>query len=117
MTTPRPDFTSLIALAVKQADQAIGKRALRVVADIQRELSTPGQGAQYGRHRASAPGDAPAVDTGRLRQSISAVRIDTGHWRVGTNVEYALYLEFGTRKIAARPFMRPAADREQQRGP
>jgi HK97 gp10 family phage protein len=52
-----------------------------------------------------------AVDTGRLRASIT--------WRlgkdarglvgiVGTNVEYAPFLEFGTRYMAAQPFLRPA---------
>lgn len=52
-----------------------------------------------------------AVDTGRLRSSIN--------WRlardsrglaaiIGTNVEYAPYLEFGTSRMAARPFLRPA---------
>ena len=30
---------------------------------------------------------------------------------VGTNVEYALYVEFGTSKQSAQPFMRPALDK------
>lgn len=51
------------------------------------------------------------VDTGRLRSSIN--------WRlghdsqglvgiVGTNVSYAIFQEFGTRYMAAQPFLRPA---------
>ncbi len=28
--------------------------------------------------------------------------------RVGSNVEYAKYLELGTRRMAARPWLRPA---------
>jgi hypothetical protein len=28
---------------------------------------------------------------------------------VGTNVEYAVYVEFGTSKMAAQPYLRPAA--------
>lgn len=80
---------------------------------IVEELSTEGRGRSYRRgrtavHVASAAGDAPAVDTGRLRQSITALKVDDGHWRVGTNVVYAPYLEFGTRRMAARPFMRVA---------
>lgn len=51
------------------------------------------------------------VDTGRLRASI-AQEIggdDDGLVaRVGTNVEYAPYLEFGTSRMSARPFLRPA---------
>ena len=53
------------------------------------------------------------VDTGRLRSSI-AMEIGTDNGdvvvRVGTNVHYAPYLEFGTRRMTARPFMRPALD-------
>lgn len=51
------------------------------------------------------------VDTGRLRASI-AWQIERHHGRlsavVGTNVEYAIYQEFGTSRMAAHPFLRPA---------
>lgn len=46
------------------------------------------------------------VDTGRLRASISnAVSEDTAI--IGTNVEYAPYVELGTSKMSARPYMKP----------
>lgn len=52
------------------------------------------------------------VDTGRLRSSIQAGQIqrdDLGAFiEVGTNVEYAGFVEFGTRYMSARPYMRPA---------
>ena len=48
-----------------------------------------------------------AVDTGRLRGSIShAVSGDDVY--IGTNVEYAPYVELGTRRMASRPFLRNA---------
>lgn len=50
------------------------------------------------------------VDTGRLRQSIGLQKIGEGHYRVGTNVTYAPYVEFGTRRTRAQPFMRPALE-------
>lgn len=61
--------------------------------------------------RPSAPGTGPAVRTGRLRASIS--------WRlgedsiglfaaIGSAVEYAAYVELGTPRAAARPYLRPA---------
>lgn len=31
-------------------------------------------------------------------------------WQVGTNVEYAPFVEFGTWKMAAQPYFRPAID-------
>ncbi len=62
-------------------------------------------------HQASAPGEAPAIDTNALRDSIQ-VEMEPGSLTatVGTNVEYAPYLEFGTSKMAPRPFMTPAAE-------
>ena len=51
------------------------------------------------------------VDTGRLRDSITWELGVMGLLpvaRVGTNVEYARYVELGTRYMAAQPFLRPA---------
>ena len=48
-----------------------------------------------------------AVDTGRLRGSISHAVGDKEVF-IGTNVEYAPYVELGTHKMAARPFLRNA---------
>lgn len=51
------------------------------------------------------------VDRGILRGSIEQEIRVTGSsivGRVGTNVEYAIHQEFGTRFMAARPFLRPA---------
>lgn len=67
--------------------------------------------------RASAPGEPPAPDTGKLRGSIQSEydrAVQKG--RVGTNDKKAAPLNFGTRragrnrttKIAPRPFMEPA---------
>lgn len=48
------------------------------------------------------------VDTGRLRNSIShATDEDTAY--IGTNVEYAPYVELGTSRMKERPFLKPAA--------
>jgi len=48
-----------------------------------------------------------AVDTGRLRGSITHA-VSGNDVYIGTNVEYAPYVELGTRKMAARPFLRNA---------
>ena len=50
------------------------------------------------------------VDTGNLRGSI-AYEVDAGDNAVyiGTNVEYAPYVELGTSRQKAQPFLRPAA--------
>lgn len=36
-------------------------------------------------------------------------------WLVGTSVEYAIYLEFGTSEMDPKPFFRPAVDRVQSK--
>jgi HK97 gp10 family phage protein len=49
-----------------------------------------------------------AVDTGRLRNSITfATEKDAVY--IGTNVEYAPYVELGTVKMPPRPYLKPAA--------
>lgn len=51
------------------------------------------------------------VDTGRLRSSIN---YDRQAGTVGTNVTYAPYMELGTHRTRARPFLFPAAERWRQ---
>lgn len=50
------------------------------------------------------------VDTGNLRNSIThAVEGSEDAVYIGTNVEYAPYVELGTSRQKAQPFLRPAA--------
>ncbi len=49
------------------------------------------------------------VDTGNLRNSIThTVRADEQATYVGTNVEYAAYVEMGTSRMKAQPYLKPA---------
>jgi len=61
------------------------------------------------KHQASAPGESPAPDTGRLRQSATheTVRVegDKVIGGAGVSAPYAAALEFGTETIEPRPFM------------
>ena len=49
------------------------------------------------------------VDTGNLRNSITH-EVDDGEPAayIGTNVEYSIYVELGTIKMDAQPFLQPA---------
>ena len=70
----------------------------------------PKTGRFYGRHQASAPGEAPATDTGALVGSIVAEPQPENMSAVlVARMPYAVHLEFGTRNMAARPFLAPAA--------
>lgn len=68
-------------------------------------------------HQASAPGEAPASDTGRLVNSINSYlngsKLESFVVAGRGLVKYAAMLEFGTRKMAARPFMFPALEKSK----
>lgn len=57
----------------------------------------------------SPPGLPPNADTGRLAKSITVnLNSSTLTARIFTDLEYAPWLEYGTREMEPRPFMSPA---------
>jgi HK97 gp10 family phage protein len=78
-------------------------------------LDSPRSGRVYGRHKASGPGEPPAPDTGNLirniQTSVDAQKL-TGNVNFGTG--YSRALEYGTFKMAPRPFARPAVENKKQ---
>ena len=93
--------------------------ALVLEGNIKNDMRQKKSGRQYQRgqkmHTASAPGESPAVDYGALINSIQSelgdVTSKSATAQVGTNMIYAVPLEFGTSRMEARPFMRPGAER------
>lgn len=78
-------------------------------------LNQPGKGKPYVRSTggfqrkgvASAPGDPPAPDTGRLRGSATSevlLERDAATARASIVADYAAALDQGTEKMAPRPF-------------
>lgn len=80
--TFKPDAAALAAVA----DKVVERVALTILTGTKDNLTSMG-----------------AVDTGNLRDSYAAVRVKPATWRVGTNIFYAPFVEFGTRYMAARP--------------
>ena len=63
----------------------------------------------------SAKGYSP-VKTGALKGSITIETINEHSAKVGPAMDpYDIYVEMGTRKMAAQPYMRPAADKNRER--
>jgi HK97 gp10 family phage protein len=62
-------------------------------------------------HRSSAPGEAPATDTGGLVNS-GFQEMDEGalEVQIGFAKFYAAFLEYGTRIMAKRPFLLPTVE-------
>ncbi len=99
----------------------VGKAIATSAAEVQREaiLSIRG-GSRSGvvvtiggkPHQRSAPGERPKTDTGALVGSIFAevdlANRDKPSAAVGTDLKHGAFLEFGTLKMGARPWLQPA---------
>jgi len=92
----------------KKAEDGVAKAvkatALEVITDVKKRIQRgPKTGRTYTRgnvsHTASAPGQAPATDTGFLASSIYFENTGKLSATVGSRLAYAYYLEFGTVKM------------------
>ena len=63
-------------------------------------------------HKASAPGEAPASDTGFLVSNIR-VKEEKDVVQVRSEASYSKFLEYGTSKMLARPFLFPAFEKSK----
>lgn len=74
-------------------------------------MAGPKSGRRYGSHVASAPGESPAVDTSNYFNSITTIiaanRLEA---KIGTPLDYPMFLEHGTSKMAARPVVEKTAN-------
>ncbi|MGL5460715.1 MAG: HK97-gp10 family putative phage morphogenesis protein [Cetobacterium sp.] len=59
--------------------------------------------------------DNKSVKSGRLRRSININKIGRFECRVGTNVFYAPYVEYGTRRARAKPYIKPVFEDVEKR--
>ena len=105
-------------------DQGAPKRMFEAANEVRNTVLTTLSGSRSGRtyyvpgtrrtYTASSPGQAPAVATSELRQSIQSSVEGNGRSVIGkvkATAKHALPLEFGTRNMAARPFMKPSFDK------
>lgn len=121
------DHTQDFAGAVEQrASMVVRKTVFDIEGTIKNNLSRPGTGRIYkaggttskgkGRrtHRASAPGQPPATDTGTLLNSVRGRMLSILQGMVEVTAEYAKFLEYGTVKMAARPYFWPAVHQHSE---
>lgn len=94
LTVERNDFPGIAEALPQAVGQAVHEIAFQIEAD--------------------AKGLAP-VDTGFLRSSIQTSVIDAFTAEVAVGAHYAAYVEFGTSRMAARPYLTPAVERNRPR--
>lgn len=97
---------------VREVGQALfaGGELIRAeAAHLITEGATSGKG-----HIPSKPGEPPNEDTGHLRINIETTQPAPLRVEVSSNAGYAVELEAGTSKMAARPYMRPATERKRK---
>ena len=101
----------------RQLERSLARIAEGIVTDTKLSFGTSTGGRTYRRGRGrtftrpACPGKPPAVDTGTLRASMRQERSGKLERTVYTGVEYAEYLELGTPKVRARPFLAPQFER------
>lgn len=81
-------------------------------------LPYPSKGRKGAIHWASPEGAAPNADTGELHTSITTTTKNTTtgvEVQTGSNTPYGTALEFGTSRMAPRPYMRPAFKKNVRR--
>lgn len=120
ITITHMDFRRIGDAMIRQINDAVVESANAILGDAQLAIQNPpktGKTYKHGKvtHQASAPGEAPATDTGNLVNSGFLWRNGDADYNVGFAAEYAAPLEFGTPRMEARPFLRPAVKRERPR--
>ena len=123
MTTITLEGGKELAAALRNASKdmqaavadAVTATGLELRGDVVKRIQRgPKTGRTYQRrgvtHTSSAPGQAPATDTGRLANSITFEQVGPVSVTVGSALIYAAYLEYGTTRMAPRPAWRPAVE-------
>ena len=117
-------FTRNLDQVVKKMDDMAAQRMAEACLHVQNKTKEKLSGSRTGRtyrvpgtnrtYTASAPGEPPAVMLGQLRNSIQ-FRVKGGRTvsgEVGSKLKKAPMLEFGTKKMKPRPFLRPTFQEE-----
>lgn len=105
------DLIARLAVAQQRIE---GRLAYEGEAMLKNAMQSEKSGRIYERggstHQASAPGEAPATDTGAYLNSIAVNPRDDGHFSLSTSAAQAVDLEYGSTRVDPRPMWYPTAD-------
>lgn len=107
----RGGLKKLVGNLDREVSKALFTAGEVVEGEAAHSITTASAGGQKGgkhQHVRSRPGESPNAETGVLDRNIETVQVEPFRVEVSSNAPYSAALEFGTSKMAARPFMRPA---------
>jgi len=114
----RIGIDKIVEQAIKQVETELPERARHASVALRNATLEVLRGTRTGRvyrtprggrYTASAPGEPPAPRTGTLRRSWRPV-VSGNNPAIESNVQYAGYLEYGTSKMARRPYEEKTVD-------
>lgn len=98
-----------VTVDISQVTQLLSRLSQGIVNDVPTKALTAGADALV----SSATSTVPVV-TGNLRSSISAGPASAKEVEVVAEAEYAAFVELGTSKMSAEPYMRPGIPQATQ---
>ena len=106
--TVKDETPELFAKVEKAVSRFVRKSVLYIEGELKSSIAEPKSGRAYKRgngktHTASAPGESPASDSSNYIGSIQTLFESSLERKVGTPLEYPIYLEEGTATIEERP--------------
>lgn len=98
--------------AIKRVSQALYAGGQLIENDAALSITSGSVSGKF--HIVSRPGEPPNNDTGVLARNIETRLVAPLKVEVTSSAPYAVPLETGTSKMAARPYMGPAAHRQRK---
>lgn len=115
MPGAKAHIARLKKLSGPQMINAVGKALFNggEIIQVEAQVSITAGAVSGKGHVASLPGEPPNNDTGVLAGNIRTTQTAPLVVEVSSSAPYAAPLEFGTARMAARPYMTPARDKKR----
>jgi hypothetical protein len=105
MITSEYRVNNKVLANISKIDGIIESELEQTIKDIKKDMNTSKSGeTHFGKKRSSGPGESPAVQSGSLIKSLSWRKLQKNKFIIKASDKKAYLLEFGTPKMAARPF-------------
>lgn len=97
---------SIIRNTGKKADDIVAEMAFMAEGYVDENWNTQSP---------APPGEPPGIVTGALKNSKNVRRVRPGVWELTYGTDYGPHQEYGTKNMAAHPFLMPAVEWTTQR--